>query len=279
MDEEDVKKKELPAETQVVPEAPEPVPEESTDAAGKIPAEPADNGVKDKIIAIISGINPDADLTNEAVFLESVLDVLTQYKSGQDRLTEAVEEFPELGDMLSGIFKGMDPNEAIARYYDVESMTPPEGAPDFEKIGTAKAERRKGVESRNARIKQLEDNQQVSVENVKKFMDSKSWSKDQAIGFLDKITGLQNDLFDGKLSEEHLVILEKGFGYDDMTTEKDKEKDQAYEDGVTAGRNQKIEKKFAGGDTGDGLPKLSNTGGMRKEKKKTFAGSFMDGVI
>lgn len=259
MNEEDVKREELTPEATPVEEVDNQEQDVAPDASTEGIPETPDNDTKNKIIAIIGDIDPEADLTSDAIFLQTVLDVITKYKSVQDKLAQAVEEFPEFGDMLSGILKGMDPGEAIARYYDIESMTPPEGAPDFEKYASAKAERRKGIDTRNARMKQLEENQQVSVENVKKFMDAKGWDKSKALEFLGKIEELQADLFDGKLSDNHLAVLEKGFGYDDMVADKDKEKELAIEDARVAGKNEGIKERRSKQETTDGLPKLANS--------------------
>ncbi len=265
MDEKDVKTEEFAPELKTIEDVDKeqelaPVTPETTET-------PSSDGTKEKIIAIIGEIDSGADFTDESVFLESILNALNSYKSVQDRLKESVEEFPEFGDLLSGVLRGMDPNEAIARYYDVENMAPPEGDPQFEKYNAAKAERRSSIEAMNARKKQLEDNQQVSVDNVRKFMEAKGWDKDKAIGFLDKVETLQSDLFDGKLSDNHLVVLEKGFGYDDMIAEKDKEKELAVEDAMIAGKNEGIKERRSKQETGDGLPKLANSASVADTTK------------
>ena len=256
MDEEDVKTEDLTPEVKPIEDVDK---EQELNPAITESTGPSGDGTRGKIIAIIGEMDPGADFTNESIFLESVLNALTSYKSVQDRLKESVEEFPEFGDMLAGVLKGMDPNEAIARYYDVENMAPPEGDPQFDKYNTAKAERRSGIDAMNTRKKQLEDNQQVSVDNVRKFMEAKGWDQQTAIEFLGKLEEIEADLFDGKLSDAHLSVFEKGLGYDNMVAEKDKEKELAIEDARIAGKNEGIKERRSKQETGDGLPKLANS--------------------
>ncbi len=193
-------------------------------------------------------------------------------KSFQERLLKVVGEFPEFGDVLEGVMKGMSPQEAFARYMDLDSMEPPEGAPDYEKIGKAREERQKALGEKKsreeARKKELTGNEQVSIENVRKFQAEKGWDEKTTIEFLDKISALNADMFDGKLTPEHLAVLEKGFNYDKMASQKDKEAQAAAEDAHVAGLNEQIEKKRAGKDNGDGLPRLSNTGAVKQAPKK-----------
>lgn len=220
--------------------------------------------IRGKIIEIIKKFSPDSDTENEENFLQSVYSGLSILSNLHDKLLQVVEEFPEFGDALSAILKGMSPDEAIARYFDPENLTPPEDAPDFEKISMAKTERRKQIEAVNARKSQLLENEQVSVENVKAVMEELGISNEEGQKFLDDITSLQNDLFDGLLSPDHIRVLWKGFAYDPMLAEKDKEIEMAAEDGKIAGRNEQIIKKRIGKDSGDGVPKLGNTGGDSK---------------
>jgi hypothetical protein len=241
-------------------------PKETGSAIEATPAETNDG--KTKTIDLLKKHDINVDAADEGKIWDTIFSLLSTLFSTQDWLVESIDEFPELGDMLSGIHKGMTPSEAIARYYDMETLTPPEGAPDYEKYQGAMAERKKEVEAKKARKKQLEENQQVSVENVKKFMDAKGWDKNKALEFLGKIEGLQADLFDGKLSDNHLAVLEKGFGYDDMVAEKDKEKELAIEDARVAGKNEGIKERRAKKETSDGVPKLTNSASVPDTTKK-----------
>ncbi len=249
---ESVKAEKAPKETELAKEA---TPGETNDG-------------KTKTIDLLKKHDINVDTSDEGKIWDTIFSLLSTLFSTQDWLVESIDEFPELGDMLSGIHKGMTPSEAMARYYDLETLTPPEGAPDYEKYQGAMAERKKEVEAKKAKKKQLKDNEQVSIQNLNEFIKEEKMEPQKAVEFFDKVIELTSDAFDGMLSKEHMKVLKKGFGYDDMIAEKDKEKELAIEDARVAGKNEGIKERRAKRETSDGVPKLTNSASVPDTTKK-----------
>lgn len=224
--------------------------------------------VKGQIIALVNEFVPGEDSGTEENFLPATLKALTILSNLHNKLLQVVEEFPEFGDFLNAVLKGMDPEEAVARYFDAENLTPPEDAPNYEKYTQAKADRRKGIDELNVRKQTLMDNEQTSIKNVNAIIEKRGMEPEAAQQFIDNVADLSKDLFDGLLSENHIDVLLKGFDFDTMVQQKDQEVESAFEDGTVAGRNEQISKKRAGAEKGDGLVRLSNTGSLDDEKPK-----------
>ncbi len=226
------------------------------------------------LASLIVSYMPDADVSEEKIE-ESAVTLIKRLGLIQDKLTDVVEVYPEFGEALNAMIKGMPPAEAVARYIDV--MDAPEGSPDFEAISKARDERKKELAAKkkeqDARAKMLKDNEQVSIDNFKKFKEESGMSDDEAADFLDKLTALQQDMFDGKLTPEHIEVLRKGFAFD-------KEVAKAEETGKVAGRNEQIEKKIKQSEKPDGVPSLkSSTGTQPPKKEKIFGAKFIEGVL
>jgi hypothetical protein len=223
-------------------------------------SETGEGDIKGKIVAIINEFVPESETGDEENFIPATLKALTVLKTLHDKLLQVVEEFPEFGDFLNAVLKGMSPDEAVARYFDAENLTPPEDAPNFEQISTAKAERRKGIDELNARKQTLIQNEEISIKNVNDMIAKRGMDEESAKQFITDVADLSKDLFDGLLSENHIDVLLKGFEFPQMLEQKNQEIESAFEDGTVAGRNEQISKKRAGMDKGDGMVRLSNTG-------------------
>lgn len=73
---------------------------------------------------------------------------------------------------------------------------------------------------------------------------------------------------DGIITKENWIKAINGTRHEQVVAEKDKEVENALEDGKVAGRNQQIEKKRKTKDKGDTLPKLTTSGTPPTEGKK-----------
>ena len=269
MDEEIKEGAEQEVETQVEPvvETPE-TPVEPEEKEGMInPETPAQTAPQDDSIAklsnLIKPIMPEADLSTPEAVLTATVPLVEEIVAFNKDMVEVIDEVPEFGDMLIYIRKGYTPQEAYHMSFDMEEMTPPAGAPDYEGVMKAKEARRAAVEGKKKRMAEINMNIDGSVQNIAALASSKGWDEAKAMEFSDKVAGLFNDWADGKLSPESLAVLEKGFGYDNDVA-------ASYEDGMVAGKNAQIEKKRVTKETSDGLPKMSNTGTTPGKKPDTF---------
>lgn len=214
--------------------------------------------------SLVKKYMPDADMTDPVA---AATQLLTRLSSIHDKLYDIVDEYPEFGQALSAMMKGMSPNEAIARYLDIEEA--PEGAPDFDKMTEAKAERKKEKETR---VKTLQENEQFSIKSLEDFKATAGVDDATAQDMMDKVYKIYLDIKDVKISPETLMLLWKGINADN-------EIKKAKEEGEIAGRNAQIEKKRTSPETGDGIPKLSNNGTPAKSRPEGFGSKFMKGVI
>jgi len=235
------------------------------------PEENAGESVKDKLIAIVQRFYPDSDVSTPEAVMASMLPLAENLVSFHDDLNEVVEEVPEFGDFLIGLRQGMTPQEAIAAYFDPETLTPPEEAPDNSAYMKAKEGRRKTIEERKEREAQREKNIEGSAKNIQALAEKRGWDEKKIKEFENKVAGLFNDWADGTLTPASLEVLEKGFSFDTALSDKEREMKEAVEDAKIAGRNEQIEKKRAKKETGDGTPKLSNTGSATTKNRNNLS--------
>lgn len=265
----------IPAETpEVNPEDLEDIPAETgedeviDDLSEEATEEAGEKTAQTRLTEVVNRFYPDADTSTPETLMDSLLPLVESIVSFHDDLNEVVEEFPEFGDMVIGLRNGMTPQEAIATYFDVEQLTPPEDAPDFDAYSKAKDKRRKEVEQRKEKERSITKNIETTVSNIETYAEDKGWDKEKTIDFSKKIGELFSDWADGNLTVESLDVLNKGFSFDETIAEKDKELSTAVEDAIIAGRNEKIAKKRVTKETGDGLPRLANTGAVSEDKNE-----------
>jgi hypothetical protein len=222
---------------------------------------PEDN-TQEKLKEFVSRFYPDADVSTPEKLMASLLPLVEQTVSLHDDLYQVVEEFPEFGDFILGLRKGYTPQQAMAMYFDVENLTPPEGAEDEEAVKKAKEERRKKVEGEKSRLAKIPENQKLTSKNFSEVVKDLKLSDEDQKSIVSNFENILNDAKDGVISKDHWEMLANGLKHEAVLSEKEKEKETAVEDARVKGRNEQIEKKRASKETGDGLPKLSSTGSM-----------------
>lgn len=239
-----------------------PVPEETPEGTNN------NENVK-KLKDVVLRFNPDADISSTDALFASLEPLVMSIVSFHDDMNEVVEEFPEFGDFIIGLRKGFTPQEAAARYLDIEGLMPQEGADDFEAVQKAKAERRKKVEGHKAWESKLPENQEVTSKNFQSVATELALNEIEQQSIVDNLEAILKDAKDAVISKEHWKMLANGLRHETVIAEKDKEMEQAVEDAKIAGRNEQIEKKRITKDTGDGLPNLTNSGTTTKKPKRT----------
>jgi len=230
---------------------------------------PGATGAQEKLTEYIIRFFPDADVSTPEKLMESLLPLVEKTVSLHDDLYQVVEEFPEFGDFLLGLRKGYTPQQAMAMYFDVESLTPPEGAEDEEAVMKAKETRKKTVNERKSKLENIEKNKVVSAQNLINIKDELGLD-DATTMEVGKMAGeiIQDFMQDGLIKPENWKKLANGLRHEVVVSEKEKEKETAVEDALVKGRNEQIEKKRINKESGDGLPKLASTGSLTPEKKE-----------
>lgn len=225
--------------------------------------------------AVTSGVTPESETeiapVDPTVTQENgtnTPDEVALWKKWHDFLKTAVEENPEFGDIIAAMSQGMPFLEALARYVDIESLVPPEGAPDYEGYQSARAEFQKSKQANEELSKKIESNQEMSVTTFGELMTEVGAEDADVQKFLSHMDGVLADLADGLMSKEFFLNQWKGLFHDEMMNEKDSEMADAVRDAEISGRNEQIAMKRAGKETGDGLPKLSNTGSESNTPKR-----------
>lgn len=278
-DKEKIKEVEDTSTEQVVtPETPpEAPPETPPETVNQPPPEPVgdiaetlkENSAQKKLEEVVLRFNPDADVSSTDALLASLLPLVESIVAFHDDMNEVVEEVPEFGDFIIGLRKGYTPQQAFAMNFDVDNLMPPEGAEDYEAVQKAKTDRRKRVDEQKAWEAKLPENQEVTSKNFAKVAGELSLDDATQKSIVDNLEAILTDAKDGVISAEHWRMLANGLRHETVIAEKDKEKEQAVEDARIAGRNEQIEKKRMTKDTGDGLPKLTNSGSTTTKKRKT----------
>lgn len=255
---------ELGPEGKIAPETTE------TAESAKTPEGEAEkpSDIQEKLTGYVKRFYPDADVSTPEKLMSSLLPLVENTVSLHDDLYQVVEEFPEFGDFILGLRKGYTPQQAMAMYFDIENLTPPEGAEDEEAVRKAKEERRKKVEGEKTRLAKIPQNQEITSKNFNEIATELGLDEKTQKSIVDKLENILNDAKDAVISKENWLMLANGLRHEAVLSEKEKEKEAAVEDARVKGRNEQIEKKRASKETGDGLPKLTNTGAMPEKKEK-----------
>lgn len=235
------------------------------------PEAPVDNTAS-QIKELVLKYNPELNLEDQASMEASVLSLLQKLDTVHEKLLVAVENDPDFGAALSEIFKGGNARTALARAYGPEAFTAVEGDPDFDEMTSAFSEGQKRVGEKRKRAETIRKNQEMSVKEITDWMESKGYDDASIEARLKKMEEIRQDFLDDRITKNHLELIDKAMDFDTAVQ-------QAEEAGKVAGRNEKIvEKREKMSKASDGLPELTAQGSM-PQKPKSFAGTFLDGVI
>lgn len=232
--------------------------------------------VPDPLVDAVKKYLPETSAANKEA---NAITVIAKLGAAQDKLVAAAKRYPAFAEMLWYVSeKGMDPAQAIARTFDRDLLTPPEGAPDWDGINQAVSERDAEIKARDERMNKYKQNGEISLENAARFIEEKQLDEEKGLAFLTYVDGLKADLVDDNISPEHFASLYKGFIYDEKMKEIEGAKADEVALAETRGRNEQITDRMNKADKGDGMPHISSSAGGRP-KRKNFAEDFFEGVI
>lgn len=234
----DVPEAELPPDTEIPP----------------VEAEIEPSGASQEIDAILREFNPDVDISTPEGREEAIAQLLSRLSNIQNSLIDVIDDDPDFGLVLHDVMKGDKVSTAFARYYGAEAFSEPqEGEPDYEEFGKYKTERANKRKEKEERLKVLRNNEEVSIKEIDSYMEEKGLTPEQAQDFFEKADNFFKDIYDGKITKDHLAMLERAFGYETAVAE-------AEEAGKIAGRNEQIVEQKVNKPKTSGMPEINETG-------------------
>ena len=205
---------------------------------------PMDDSIS-KLAKTVNEFMPEADTSTPEAVLSSLVPLVEDIVAFSKDLTEVDEQFPEFGELLIYLRKGYSPEEAIAMSFDIESISPPEGAPNYEGVLKAKESRKKAMEEKRQRAERVKSNLAETKKMIDEYAEEKGWDEEQKSSTMGRFEAIVTDLVDdGRISRENFDMVVNGLNYSSDIQ-------AAKEDAEIAGRNAQIEKKRITKETGD----------------------------
>lgn len=197
------------------------------------------------------------------------------YKDAEAKLDELISTDEELANVLNDMIVNKVPlRVAIAKYYSQEDLLPVEGEEDFEAYQNAYNERVSKKEAKDARDKEIADNEAKSLDAIDAFASEKGMDDEAKKGFVEFINNTFNDMLYKKLSPETL-----GAFYNAMNHDADVK--SAEEAGEIKGRNANIEAQMEEeekNEAGDGIPAVGK-GGSSEQPEEQESSTMLDSII
>lgn len=195
-----------------------------------------------------------------------------KYKDAEGRLTELCKVYPEFGELVYNMLENKMPlRVAVAKVLSQEDLIPQEGDDDYEAFRKAYDERSAAVKKKEGLSKEIEGNENKSLETIDAFCKDKGLSEEQKERLIDLINDQFTELLYKRISPDMLEGFLKQMNFESAVEE-------AGKAGELKGRNANIEAKRVKEETvsaGDGLPG-GGGGGSLNVGRKPLAKSFFD---
>ncbi|MDR0618887.1 MAG: hypothetical protein LBG17_03190 [Bacteroidales bacterium] len=220
---------------------------------------------KNAVIAFIDDNMPELSEATDDEKYAAAAQILDDNLSFQQQMDELFNSEPEMSEVIAQVVKG-DKSfiQALAENISPEEYAEMvENTTDQDVLG-ARRERLKKLGDIETRNSELDVNSAKSVEATEKWLaDKKDWDEAKKEDFKNKLLGILKALEDGILTPDELDLFEMAFYGGDMIT-------AAKEDGITEGRNAKIDDerlKQEAAKATDALPALNNAGGASPDEQ------------
>jgi hypothetical protein len=245
--------------------AAETMPEQPAELTTETPETPAEGempvnngGAVEEMKTIIAKYYPEADTSTPEALITAALPFVQKLDAFQTWLNESIENEIDPSSamgMLADLKAGKTWGAAILANFDPEELAMDEGA-------AAPVEERKQKKAAfGEKIKQWEANEIESANAFIKAADESGLDDKQK----EEVAGLAGaflkDAADRLISVNNWKVFMNGARHEQVVSALNTEKEMAYEDGIVAGKNMKIEKKRMSPEKGDGLPRLTTSGG------------------
>lgn len=230
-------------------------------------AEPASNPFADRL----KKRYPDKEFTSDdevSGALTEYLDELEGYQTSTEeanqKLTQVLQEVPELVGIIRDVSQGATITEALSRNIDIDEIKPMEGDPDYEAWNNNIESRKQTKAEREAKSQMYKENLDMSVAEIKAFQEENGMTPEDTSKFLNTLNEFIGEVVDGKLTKTTLARMKKALDYD-MDVE------MAAKNGEVAGKNAKIDavkEKSKKKTDGDGLPAITGQGATAEAQPK-----------
>lgn len=192
------------------------------------------------------GVDDETALENALVDL---LDYRTKGRQANALLIEVFEAHPDVAGFMGDIIKGSSIPLALARNFDLDTLTPDEEDPDYGKWADQATKRKEA-------LAQLTANKVESSKAFDDFEKLKGFTPEQTEAFIGVVDNFLTDIYSGKVTPDFLEAMYKAVNYETTVNE-------AASAAALQAKNEKIalEKKRYDAPSGDGLPDLSSTRG------------------
>lgn len=224
--------------------------------------------------AITDRFAPGVDLSDPQAILDAILPTVEKQIIFEDKVKDLIENNPTEASMLFDWINIGSLQKAMARNFDTEereAFLEELSDDEFEEDRNEYAKKSKATKDRKSLV---ETNMKNSQMGAQEFVDRKGLSPEQLDEFIAFVDKVFKDIEDRNLTADNWEIFWAAYS-------KDNEVAEAEENGRVIGRNEQIvAKKKTRDDIKDMIP--GNVGGRQQppaEKPKSFAGSFIDGVL
>lgn len=171
----------------------------------------------------------------------------------QQELMAIIDREPELAMILTDMGAGAPFLVALARHIDPADLTPESDDPDYGAWSANAKQRDEDAANRKRYQEEVDANMQASTAQMNEFAEESGYSKEKTAKFFEDLGTLFTDVYNGKITKELLVKLEKLFDFNEKIKE-------AKEEGLVEGKNAKIKAVKATDEITDNLPKLIPAG-------------------
>lgn len=158
-----------------------------------------------------------------------------------------LKQHPKIAQLLQYLAQGASEIEALSRVFDSEDLIRYEEEPDYEQWAEGKKKREADIKAGEESKAKYDLNYQASQASVDEFCTEQGLNDEARNELLDKVFAVYDDMIDGNLSKETLMLFHKGINHDEDVAD-------AEAQGVITGKNTKIDEKKQQSIKGDGLP-------------------------
>lgn len=229
-----------------------------------------------ELIEYINRFAPGSDTSSPEALLEAATKIIQSMVPIYDKVYDVSLNSEATAAFINDLLETGDPIKSLVRNYDPEEINAAQEAmadDDYEEDRNMHMEK---VSQSKMRDSEIETNRAQSEISAKEFVDEIQPSENDLQEFIPFCDAFLKDWLDSKMPKENWLVLWKGFKHDNNVAE-------AEENGMIAGRNQKImTEKASRKDLADILPEASGAAGLQPqvmEKKKSFGSKFLDGVM
>lgn len=246
---------------------------QSTAAADAGGGAPADGDASSSEAPVPSGLDKlkshysdRGELDDDALYGAAAeeLGELRSWRKGREtsdkELVAILKSHPKIAMVLQYIAQGAPELEALSRVFDPEDLVRYEDEPDYEQWQEGKKKREQDMKESEERAGQYDLNYKESLSTVEAFCSENGLDEEAKTKLLDSLFAVYDDLIDGKVSSETLMLFHKGNTHDEDVAD-------AAAQGKIDGRNEKIDVKKKDSIKGDALPEIEGGGGGATEVK------------